>query len=192
MSSVEGVDHPTPEDKNWTWVLDSRCDDCGFEAATVDRDQLGALARANAARWRGLLSRGGLVATRPPSDDGVVWSALEYGCHVRDVYRVLDERLQAMLTEDDPEFADWDQNQTAIDDSYLDQDPGHVSYELAVVAGQVADMLDRVNGKEWDRPGRRSDGDGFTVESLARYLLHDVTHHVWDVEEGYEALTEDD
>jgi hypothetical protein len=32
-----------------------------------------------------------------PSDDR--WSALEYACHVRDVFRLYDERLEMMLTE---------------------------------------------------------------------------------------------
>lgn len=32
-----------------------------------------------------------------------------------------------------------------------------------------------------ERPGYRSDGAAFTVASLARYHLHDVVHHTWDV-----------
>ena len=37
---------------------------------------------------------------------------------------------------------------------------------------------------EWQRPGRRSDGAEFTIDSLARYLLHDVVHHLHDVGRG--------
>jgi hypothetical protein len=33
----------------------------------------------------------------------------------------------------------------------------------------------------WDRPGVRSNGSEFTVESLGRYHLHDVVHHLHDV-----------
>jgi hypothetical protein len=38
--------------------------------------------------WRDILSRGDLVHQRPPerADSGPIWSALEYGCHVRDVF----------------------------------------------------------------------------------------------------------
>ena len=35
--------------------------------------------------------------------------------------------------------------------------------------------------KAWDRRGTRSNGSVFTVESLGRYHLHDVVHHLWDV-----------
>ena len=31
------------------------------------------------------------------------------------------------------------------------------------------------------RPGRRSNGSVFTVETLGRYFLHDVLHHLHDV-----------
>jgi hypothetical protein len=189
-ASVRGVEQPRPEDKSWTWVLERPCPDCGFDVAQVDRDKLGARLRANAAAWRAVLGRGDIVSQRPPDDPerGPVWSALEYGCHSRDVYRVLGERLRRMLTEDTPRFADWDQDDAAREQRYHEQDPARVSYDLAVAAGKVADMLDRVGERQWDRPGVRSDGTAFTVESLAAYLLHDVQHHLHDAEAGYEAI----
>ena len=33
----------------------------------------------------------------------------------------------------------------------------------------------------WQRGGTRSNGDRFTVDSLARYHLHDLVHHAHDV-----------
>lgn len=186
------MEHPPPEHRSWTWVLERGCESCGLEVSTIDRADLGPLFRVNAAKWRSLLSRGGLVSVRPQSGGDPIWSALEYGCHVRDVYRLFHERVELMLTEDEPTFPNWGQNQAAIDGDYRSQDAGQVSYSLAVIAGTFADMLDRVGEEQWERTGRRSDGDIFTVDSIARYVLHDVSHHVWDVEQGYEALTEDD
>lgn len=37
---------------------------------------------------------------------------------------------------------------------------------------------------QWLRTGRRSDGASFTVESFARYFVHDPIHHVHDVEQS--------
>ena len=65
---------------------------------------------------------------RPRPD---VWSPLEYACHVRDVFRLFDQRLGLMLAEDDPQFANWDQDDTAVDDRYGEQDPAVVAGELA-------------------------------------------------------------
>lgn len=184
------MEQPEPDDKNWTWVLERRCPQCDFDAPTIDRDELGAMIRANAAAWRAVLSRGDLVSVRPPAAPGtpVIWSALEYGAHVSDVYRVFGERIKAMLSTDEPTFDDWNQDEAAIEGGYRELDAGHVSYGLAVAAGELADMIDRVRGDQWARIGRRSDGDSFTVESLATYLLHDVSHHVWDAEQGYQAI----
>ncbi len=185
------MDQPALDHKDWTWVLERACPECGFDAASLDRVDLGPLIRANAARWRTLLGRTSLVAERPPVPDGEppVWSGLEYGCHVRDVYRVMGERLRLLLSKKNPTFANWDQNRTAVEEAYGNQDPAQVAYDLASAAGKVADMVDRVRDKQWERSGSRSDGATFTVDALVRYLLHDVTHHVVDVERGYEALT---
>jgi len=38
-----------------------------------------------------------------------------------------------------------------------------------------------VKEEQWSRRGIRSDGSIFTVDSIARYLMHDPVHHLWDV-----------
>ena len=50
-------------------------------------------------------------------DDGT-WSALEYACHVRDVFALYDHRLALMVTEEDPTYPNWDQDVTAVEDGY--------------------------------------------------------------------------
>jgi hypothetical protein len=52
--------------------------------------------RVNAAAWHEVLTRPGAVRQRPSPG---TWSALEYGCHVRDVLRLYDRRLRLMLAE---------------------------------------------------------------------------------------------
>lgn len=187
MTSTE---QPVPDTKDWTWVLDRTCDQCGYDSSTIARDQLGGRFRANAAAWRAVLKRGDIVARRPPTPDGssLVWSALEYGCHTRDVYDLVAERLKAMLKKSDPTFKDWDQNKAAIKGKYDQQDPDKVAYKLAVNAGAVADTFDRLSDAEWARTGTRSDGAKFTIETFGIYILHDLEHHLWDAEQGFEAI----
>ncbi len=167
----------TPDTKDWTWVLERPCGECGFNASEVPTTTIAARVNENARAWSEVLQRPN-VRVRP-SDDR--WSALEYACHVRDVLRIFDVRLSLMLAEDDPVFANWDQDATAIEESYNLQDPGDVSRELAAAATRVADRFDWVAPSQWARPGTRSNGSHFTVESLGRYSLHDVVHHLWDV-----------
>jgi hypothetical protein len=170
----------TPDGKDWTWVLERRCPECGFEASSFERELIASMILTNAAQWQRVL-RAPNVRQRP-SDN--VWSPLEYGCHVRDVYRIYDARLERMLTEDNPQYANWDQDATAVDDDYGGQDTGTVADELVIAAARIATRFDGVKGSQWSRRGTRSDGANFTVETFARYLIHDPIHHLWDVEVG--------
>jgi hypothetical protein len=173
-----------PDDKDWTWVLDEACPECGFDSAAVDVATMPALVRDNAARWPPLLAADD-VARRPTVDR---WSALEYACHVRDVFRLFDERLRLMLETDDPLFANWDQDATAIEDRYELQDPTTVATELIAAGEALAARWEQVGAGDWHRPGRRSDGAAFTIDSFGRYLLHDPVHHLVDVAHGNELL----
>ncbi len=186
------MEQPVPDTKDWTWVLEQRCPECGYDASSVEPTDVGALMRANAASFRSALKRGDIVHERPPVPAGapVKWSALEYACHVRDVYALAVERITRMMKKTAPTFVDWNQDDAAVDGSYRDADVDKVSYQLAVNAGKAADLLDKVRGDQWQRTGMRSDGAAFTVASFAVYILHDVHHHLWDVEQGYEAILE--
>ncbi len=66
-------------------------------------------------------------------------------------------------------------------DDYASQDPASVAGELAEAANAVADTYARVPADAWSRRGLRSNGSEFTVTSIARYHLHDIVHHAWDV-----------
>lgn len=166
-----------PDTKDWTWVIEKRCPECGFDARSIPRADLPDLIRSNAAAWPAVLARPD-VRARP---DPRTWSPLEYGCHVRDACRVFAGRLELILTEDDPLFANWDQDATAIEKDYALQDPHAVTDELVRNAGEIADGFAAVRPDQWDRTGRRSNGSMFTVETLARYFVHDPVHHLHDV-----------
>jgi DinB superfamily len=166
-----------PDTKNWMWVLERRCDECGFEAATFPRADVSRLIQENAAAWQAVLARPN--ASQRPSDD--VWSPLEYACHVRDVYRIYDTRLALMLIEDDPLYPNWDQDAAAIEERYDSQDPATVARELDAAARAIAERFATVDGDQWERPGTRNDGVHYTIESFARYMIHDPIHHLHDV-----------
>lgn len=163
-----------PDSKDWTWVLDRPCPECGFDATSLTDEGIAPAVRSSARAWRAVVDD-----TRRPQPQ--TWSPLEYACHVRDVHVLFRGRLELMLAGDDPEFANWDQDETALASRYGEQDPARVAQELEDAADQMADALAAVDGAQWTRSGRRGDGSSFTVSTLARYYLHDVVHHQHDV-----------
>jgi SAM-dependent methyltransferase len=174
-----------PDTKDWTWVLDRPCGECGFDASAFDRPAIPRAFRKNAQVWFTLLADpSAAVRTRPGR-----WSTLEYACHVHDVHQVYHDRVTLMLAEDDPEFENWDQDVAAAEGRYSEQLPSIVGPTLVAAAYAMSDLYDSVPPLSWRRPGRRSNGSVFTIETLARYQLHDVVHHLHDVRDAARAAT---
>ena len=169
---------PEPDTKDWTWVLERACPECGFDASGPGRDELAPLAGDVGRRWAHALAAAEDVRARPTA---TTWSPLEYACHVRDVFALAGVRMRLMLEEDSPRFANWDQDATAIEDDYAGQDPAVVVVDLATAADDFAALVATVPEDAWQRTGLRGDGAAFTVESFTRYLLHDPIHHLTDV-----------
>lgn len=167
------------DDKDWTWVLEQTCPECAFDVTGFEKSEVASLVRANAAAWSEILQLPETTLRQRPREDK--WSPLEYAFHVRDVYELYDYRLGLMLDQEGPRYPNWDQDETAVEKQYNTADPAVVDAELREWAEALASRFDGVSGDTWNRTGFRSDGAAFTVESFARYLIHDPIHHLWDV-----------
>jgi hypothetical protein len=166
-----------PDTKDWTWVIEEPCLQCGFDPVAVVREELPELIHESTRGWYVALTDAD-AAVRPAPH---VWSPLEYACHVRDVHELFATRVRLMLDEDDPTFASWDQDAAAVERDYGLQDPGAVATALVERAAEAAAVYAAVLGDQWQRTGRRSNGSPFTVETIGTYHLHDVVHHLWDI-----------
>jgi hypothetical protein len=164
-----------PDIRDWTYVITDGCQECGFRPQPPE--QTGARLRATIPQWTAALAAGDARSRPAPT----VWSTVEYACHVRDTCRIFRERLQLMLGEEDPIFANWDQDASAVEEKYFAQAPQAVARQLAAEAEATAAAFDAVTPDQLTRPGRRSNGSIFSVETFAIYFLHDVEHHVHDI-----------
>lgn len=167
----------SPDTKDWTWVLTEICSECGLAAGDIRPEDIGQRVRDDLPRWQAVLAKSD-AGVRP---SGEIWSATEYACHVRDVFGLFAGRLALILDEDDPQFANWDQDLAAIESDYASQQAAVVSEELVAAGTKTAAAFDAVPAGAWDRPGRRSNGSVFTARTLGQYFLHDVVHHLHDV-----------
>lgn len=179
--SASFPEQPEPDTADWTWVLGRPCPDCRYDAAAVPPTSVAGRIRSDAEAWTRIALAPGAEQRPQPR----VWSPLEYACHVRDVHEVFAGRVRLMLAQDDPAFANWDQDATALERDYSAMPPAALVVGLRAAADDVAGLYDAVAAgpsAAWGRTGRRSDGSAFTLDSLARYHLHDLVHHRWDVQ----------
>lgn len=168
-----------PDTKDWTWVLERPCPDCGFDPAAVAVERIPDAIQDAARRFA-------LALERPDAGVGPapgVWSTIEYGHHVADLIEVMTGRLGLILESEGrgARFADWDQDAAAIENEY-DRANAHVTAILIdrrAVAAAAA--WAEPQGEQWDWPGLRSNGARFTAATLGAYMVHDLTHHLHDV-----------
>jgi DNA segregation ATPase FtsK/SpoIIIE, S-DNA-T family len=157
------------------------CAECGYEFESLDRPHILRALTELAAELRQLLDSGDAAWLRAHPRQGS-WSALEYGCHVRDVLRFQRDRVAAAQAEDVPTFTSMRRDERAVEERYNDQDPRFVGRQLAAAAGDLAAALSGLDEAGWLRSGVypwpvRAVR---TVEWIGQRTVHELAHHLFD------------
>lgn len=170
-------------DASWYGVVTagSACVGCGLDATAGGPTGVGPQLLDQVHRWRRALLDADDDAVRRRPAAGT-WSALEYGAHVRDTITVITERILRTLAEDRPELGWWD-HEAAVEDGYVNE--SHVETvvdDLDHNAARLREVLAQVRSDQWERVGTRRETEEFTVELQARFVLHEVVHHLHDAQ----------
>jgi hypothetical protein len=165
-----------------------RCEPCQFVYSDVDATALPERFTSFGARYRAVLlppdrsaAWPGILRTRP--EEGV-WSALEYACHVRDVFLVQRDRLYIALVEDKPAFAPMHRDRRVTLARYNQQDPEEVAEQLSLAARLIAQAFGALDAAQLQRrciynfpaPAERS------LLWVGQHAVHEGEHHLRDVE----------
>ncbi len=169
------------------------CQECGFsDEGVTPADAIEAIRRFGK-RYRAPLTRflpgedGDRVVRQRPAPE--VWSALEYACHVRDVFDWYDERVKASLAEDGVDVPALGPDEAAEQGRYNEQDPVEVADALAANAERLAATFESAPADGWDRVHLRR-GQPRTVLFTARRAVHEGNHHLLDIGRGLRAVRE--
>jgi hypothetical protein len=157
------------------------CEECGYDFESLDHDEILRAISSLADEHRKVLSSVAADRLRAhPRQDS--WSALEYGCHVRDVLRFQRDRVLRAQAEDAPEFVSMRRDQRAIDERYNEQDPVEVAGQLTTAARGLADTLGGLDDAGWLRTGLypMEVSAVHTVGWVGQRTAHELAHHLFD------------
>lgn len=179
------------DDPGSTPAVDGVCEQCGFDYDALGHDEVIEKLHSFGKRYHAPVTRGlpgealdDLVREHPLEG---VWSALEYVCHVRDVFAVQRERVAQVLAEDTPTLVPMGggigREALAVRNRYNEQDPVAAAEDLARNSATMAGALEVLTDDEWDRrcvygyptPTERD------LTWLAHHTVHEGHHHLLDV-----------
>ena len=154
------------------------CVSCGLAYEDVDVGEIPDRLRTVTAEIRDLIS--GLSAAeltlRP---DELTWSALEYLCHVRDVYVASTIRLYRARKESKPQIEPVFNDLRVLRFRYNEADVHGVLHEMGLALGGLVEEMGHAS--DWDRTFTRQPGEERTARWLARQALHEAMHHAADM-----------
>lgn len=123
-----------------------------------------------------------LIADEPDEDlcragMGGSWGAVEHIAHLKDFDEVTLERVDLILTLDDPEIDDFDTDVRAIELDYHAENPRVSVDDFESLRAALVNRLDGLSAGEWQRTARHPDLGTITLEFLIRRLdEHDAQH----------------
>ena len=165
-----------------------RCEECEFDYEALDPGAVQSALRSLGGRFamrvsneRGDATLDTTIRTRPSPK---VWSALEYSCHVRDVFLIQRERVYQALVEECPSFARMYRDERVTLARYAAETPNDVGRELKIAADMLAWAFAGLDDAQWARRCTYNypDRTERTVLWLGRHAVHEGEHHLRDVD----------
>jgi hypothetical protein len=158
------------------------CAECGYSYSVLRRPQIAPALEARAQEYKTVLIDTDAPSLRAHPRTGM-WSALEYGCHLRDVLDVQRARTLLALTEQRPEFASMRRDERVSEERYNEQEPEVVADQLVANATALARTFDALDEAGWGRTGiyHWPTTEVRTVEWIGRHTVHEQIHHLLDI-----------
>jgi S-DNA-T family DNA segregation ATPase FtsK/SpoIIIE len=161
------------------------CQECGFVYEDVAPGDIAGRLRSFPNLFA---SRLGAPAFAIPGVDvrpsPLVWSTLEYACHVRDVVIAQRERVLLTLVEDRPGFAPIYRDQRAVLAAYAAEPPERVAVGMKCAAVLLAHVFERLTPEQLSRPCVYNYPEPAQRDVLwiGRRTVHECHHHLLDID----------
>jgi hypothetical protein len=105
------------------------------------------------------------------------WGAVEHVAHLRDFDDVSLDRIDQILSEDDPELDLFDTDLRAIENDYHAQNPFEAAEAFRLIRSELVNRLDGLSDDDWQRAAHIPSIGDLTLETLIQQLdQHDEQH----------------
>jgi uncharacterized protein (TIGR03083 family) len=109
------------------------------------------------------------------------WSVKELVCHLWRVQRLFDERIQAMLTTDDPVLLPYSPDSDSDFDKLVAHDATETRDAFLADRERFAARLAELTPAAWHRSGRHPEYPRFDVHFQVEYMVHHEAHHIYQL-----------
>lgn len=115
-----------------------------------------------------------ILKRRPPSGE---WSIHENACHVAEVHPLFFQRLNLMLSEENPPIRSYDPGRDEPEDALLQVDLSDALSRFERDRGRLVARLRQLRPEDWTRAAQHEEYNSYSVFTMFRHLaLHDFFH----------------
>ncbi|MDZ4339549.1 MAG: DinB family protein [candidate division NC10 bacterium] len=115
-----------------------------------------------------------IVKRRPPSGK---WSIHEHACHLAEVHPLFFQRLDLMLSEDNPTIRSYDPGRDDPQDALLGIDLDSALHRFTHDRNRLVERLRQLRPDDWTRTARHEEYNSYSVFTMFRHAaLHDFFH----------------
>ena len=165
------------------------CAECGFVYEDLPLDRVPEALRGFARSYREVLGAldPRVVSKRPTP---TVWSALEYACHLRDVFLVQRDRVVLALVAERPPLLPMSRDERVAICRYDTQPLADVLDQLAMASELCALVFEGLTKDGWSRELVYSwpTSEVRDLGWVGRHTVHEGTHHLGDIHRVLVAL----
>jgi hypothetical protein len=109
------------------------------------------------------------------------WSLKELVCHVLRVQRVFSERLETMLTQDDPAITSYEPEGDPVFEKMASRPAEETLAAYFAERERHVDRLEELLPAEWHRTGRHPEYPIYDIHFQTDYLAHHEAHHIYQM-----------
>ncbi|MDA2925055.1 DinB family protein, partial [Acidobacteria bacterium AH-259-L09] len=115
-----------------------------------------------------------ILKRRPPSGK---WSIHEHACHLAEVHPLFFQRLDLMLSEDNPIIRSYDPGRDDPQDALLQINLNHALHRFKQDRDRLVEKLRQLEPEDWNRTAQHEEYNSYSVFTMFQHwALHDFFH----------------